>query len=45
MQQAPPEFWVAYRALERPSGAQVEPPDLEKLRALMDRFKLNHQDG
>ena len=41
-QQAPEEFWSAFREIHVPSGGQVEQAEVEKLKALMDKFKLKH---
>jgi hypothetical protein len=43
MQQAPPEFWAAHKAI-RPRGGQIEQPELDKLRKLMLEFKLKSED-
>lgn len=40
---APPEFWVAYKAIVRPKSGQIELGQLEQLRALMIRFQLSEE--
>jgi len=39
-QDAPAEFWEAYRKIQLPAQKQITQSELEKLKDLMKRFKL-----
>ncbi len=39
-QDAPEEFWIEYKKIALPAGGQVTESEVQKLKGLMARFKL-----
>jgi hypothetical protein len=40
-QDAPPEFWTEYRKITVPADGQITEVEIQKLKTLMARFKLD----